>query len=96
MVKQKVAQPVMTGKKKMSDKELQELWKASAYDQMKQESEVFTSEHAQAKAIMHLTESKDPEILTHLKDREITMLATLSMIGETYDSKLIKNWIKKS
>lgn len=89
------AQPVMSGKKKMTDRELEKLWKASAYQDMKKEAEVFTSEHAQAKAIMHLTESKNPEILTHLKDREITMLATLSMIADAYDSSLMRNWINK-
>lgn len=89
------AEPVAKDKKKITDEELQKLWKESAYDDIKEQSEVFSSEHAQARAIVHLTESKNPEILTELKDHEVVMLSSLSVVGTKYNSKLIDEWINK-
>lgn len=91
----KIASPVVKGKKKITDEELKSLWKDQAYSDMSAQSEVFTSEHAQAKAIVQLTESKDPEILTHLKDNEIAMFSSLSVLANVYSSDSMKMWITK-
>ena len=59
------------------------------------DDDMMTSELAQARAIIQLTESKDPEILTHLTDLEIKKLSSLSVVADLWKSKVLSTWIKK-
>lgn len=76
--------------------EIEELMKGdNTYDAIATESEVVSSEEAKAKAIVSLTESKDPEVLTQLEDNEIKALSTLSTISSLYSISFLDKWINK-
>lgn len=79
--------------KQLSNDELQEKFKSSTIPTSS--IDVTSSEEAQAKAIMQLTESVDPEVLTHLTDYEIKKLSSLSAVAEIYNLSVVKEWIKK-
>ena len=76
---------------KMSNKELEEKFKTSTIPSVS--TDVTSSEEAQAKAIMQLTESPNPEVLTHLTDFEIKKLASLSAVANKYNLTVVKEWI---
>jgi hypothetical protein len=85
-----------SNKNTFTKEEIEELMKGDdTYDAIATESEVVSSEEAKAKAIVSLTESKDPEVLTQLEDNEIKALSTLSTIASLYSISFLDKWIGK-
>lgn len=84
----------------MANKKIEQMSKEELMEEYKKTllfsgGEVSSTEEAQARAIVQLTESPDPEILTQLTDIEIKRLAVLSAIADLYHSDVIKKIIEK-
>lgn len=81
--------------KKVRDMSKDELMREYEKTVLLSTGDVSSTEEAQAKAIVQLTESPDPEVLTHLTDIEIKRLSSLSAVADLYGAEVVQTWIKK-
>jgi len=52
---------------------------------------ITTSEEAIAKAIMTLSQTKDPQLLTEIDDKEHRLLVSVTTLAEAFDSDLLRS-----
>jgi uncharacterized protein involved in exopolysaccharide biosynthesis len=55
------------------------------------DEEILTSEEALAKAVVTLSETKRPKIMTRINEKEVKVLSALVTLGNAYDVDLLND-----